>query len=74
MYTDFSQCAQKVTTDIKEHAKKMAEEMNRPYIYLNSPKISKEGTAKESLSEHPVAEGLICILATVETGLYVAGA
>lgn len=67
LYTDFSQHAQKVTTDIKEHAKKMAEEMNRPYIYLNSPKISKEETAKECLAEHPVAEGLICILATIET-------
>ena len=65
-YIDFSEYAQKVTATIKEHAKSMAEELNRPYIYLNSPKISKEATALQCLQESPVEEGLICVLATVE--------
>ncbi len=65
-YIDFSEYAQKVTATIKEHAQSMAEEFNRPYIYLNSPKTSKEGTAMKCLQESPVEEGLICVLATVE--------
>ena len=30
------------TSQIKEHAREMAESLGRPYIYLNSPKTSKE--------------------------------
>lgn len=56
MYADFSQHTQKVTTEIKRDAKKMGEEMNRPYIYLNSPKIGKEETAKICFAESPIKE------------------
>jgi len=65
-YIEFSQYAQKITTDIKEHAVSMANGLERPYIYLNSPKISKEATAKKCLAENSIQEGLICVLATVE--------
>jgi len=44
----------------------MAEEFHRPYIYLSSPKISKEETALKCMEENPVEEELICILSTVE--------
>ena len=63
---DYSAYAQSITSQIKEHARGMAESLGRPYIYLNSPKISKEGTAQEVLKKDPVQEGLICVLATVE--------
>lgn len=65
-YKDFGEYALKVTTKIKEHAVHLAEELQRPYIYLNSPKISKEETALKCLEEKPVTEGLICVLSTVE--------
>lgn len=65
-YIDFGNHAQSITTKIKEHAKAMTEKLNRPYIYLNSPKISKEQTARKCLEESPIEEGLICTLATVE--------
>ena len=64
---DFGTYAQKVTDEIKENAKNIAAEENRPYIYLNSSKDSKEGTALECLEKSPVQEGLICVLGTVET-------
>jgi len=63
---DYSAYAQSITSQIKEHAREMAESLGRPYIYLNSPKTSKEGTAKEILKTNPVNEGLICVIATVE--------
>ncbi|KJS00174.1 MAG: hypothetical protein VR68_07625 [Peptococcaceae bacterium BRH_c4a] len=63
---DYSAYAQSITSQIKEHARGMAESLGRPYIYLNSPKTSKEGTAQEILKKDPVKEGLICVLATVE--------
>ena len=44
----------------------MAQELQRPLIYLYSPKTSKEGTALDVLKREPVEEGLICILSTVE--------
>ena len=35
---DYSAYAQSITSQIKEHARMMAESLGRPYIYLNSPK------------------------------------
>lgn len=66
LYTDFGNYALQVTGKIKEHAINMANELKRPYIYLNSPRISKEETALKCLKENPIDEGLICILSTVE--------
>lgn len=65
-YKDFGAYALKVTTEIKEHVVRMTEEVQRPYIYLNSPKTSKEETALKCLEERPVDEGLVCTLSTVE--------
>jgi hypothetical protein len=65
-YMDFGDYALKVTEKIKKNAINMAKELNRPYIYLNSPKISKEKTAQKCLEENPVEEGLICVLSTLE--------
>lgn len=63
---DYSTYAQSITSQIKEHACMMAKSLERPYIYLNSPKISKEKTAHEVMKTNPVTEGLICVIATVE--------
>lgn len=63
---DFGAYAQKVTEEIKNNAKQIAESANRPYIYLNSPKIKKEKTALEIARKDQIQEGLICVLASVE--------
>lgn len=65
-YMDFSAYAKNITEEIDKHIKLIAEQSGRPYQYLNSPKISKEGTALEYLKENPVETGLICVLSTVE--------
>jgi len=65
-YMDFSAYAKHITAGIDEHIKSMAAENGRPYQYLYSPKISKEGTALALLKENPVETGLVCVLSTVE--------
>jgi len=63
---DFGEYAKGVTKQIKAHVENMAQELQRPLIYLYSPKVSKEDTALDTLKRDPVEEGLICILSTVE--------
>lgn len=63
---DFGKFALKVTGQIKDSAKKIAEEANRPYIYLNSPKASKEEIAKKIMETDNIQQGLICVLGSVE--------
>lgn len=63
---DFGKFALKVTGQIKDNAIKIADEANRPYIYLNSPKVSKENVAKDIMKADNIQQGLICILSSVE--------
>jgi len=63
---DFGKFAQKVTGQIKDNAIKIAGEANRPYIYLNSPKASKEKLAKNIMEAENIQHGLICVLSSVE--------
>ena len=66
MYKDFGSYANKVTETLKNHVKELTEKENREYIYLNSPKISKQDTALKQLKDNPIESGLICTIATVE--------
>ena len=63
---DFGTYAQGITDKIKAHAKRMAEQSGRPYLYLTSPSVSKEELAKRIMGEDRIEEGLICVLSTVE--------
>jgi len=63
---DFGEYAKRITGTIKGHVEKLAAERQRPLMYLNSPKISKESTALDILKRDPVENGLICVLSTVE--------
>lgn len=63
---DFGNYAEKVTGKIKSHVEEYAQQKERPLIYLNSSKVSKENTAKDVLEKAPVKEGLICVVSTVE--------
>ena len=54
---DFGTYAQTITARIKAHIELIASDMERPLVYLNSSKISKEGTALDILKQDPVEAG-----------------
>jgi hypothetical protein len=66
LYKDFGTFAQKVSEDIKEHAKRFAAQHQRPMIYLASAKQSKEDVARRIMTRDQIREGLICVLSCVE--------
>ncbi|MCP5047461.1 MAG: hypothetical protein GY940_09840 [bacterium] len=66
-YKDFTRYAQKCTTEVQNHAKRVASESGRPYIHLNSPHTSKEKKALEIMKQENISEGLICVLGCVES-------
>ncbi len=63
---DFRRFAEMFTERIKSHAEEIARESGRPYRYLSSPSISKDGYVRKLLAENPVEEGLVCVLSCVE--------
>jgi hypothetical protein len=64
---DFGTFAQKTTERVKAAALAEAERANRPVVYLESSRTSKEEVARELLAKQPLAQpGLICALTTVE--------
>lgn len=65
---DFGDYAGNVTKSLKENVENIVADTGRPLIYLNSSKISKEGTAKDILKRDPIEDGLICVLSTLEMG------
>jgi hypothetical protein len=63
---DFKGFVVKTSDAIKHAAIAEAEAAKRPIRYLESSRTSKEDLARALLDEHPVDEGLICLLKTVE--------
>ena len=66
LYKDFTAHFHSVTEQIKQRVEGMARDLGRALIYLDSPKISKEETAKKCLAEQPTEDGLICVIKTLE--------
>jgi hypothetical protein len=66
LFKDFNKYAESKTNMIKSRAQELANNLDRPYLYLDSPKTNKENIALKQLKKKPIEEGLICILATVE--------
>ncbi len=54
------------TERIKQASLAEAERLGRPVRYLQSPSVNKEALAKRLLAEHPITEGLVCVLTAVE--------
>ena len=59
------------TETIKQHAKSTAEQMGRPFIYLESAHTHTSGQSKESLARaiaerDGITEGLVCIFSVLE--------
>ena len=69
--TGFGSWAQKATEVICKHAKQMADEAGRPYIYLEQKTTrdssqSKEDLARSIAERDGISEGLICVLRILE--------
>ena len=63
---DFKGFVTSTTDRLKEASLAEARELDRPVLYLDSPTTSKEDVARQLLAEHPVEQGLICILTALE--------
>jgi hypothetical protein len=50
---------------LKEHAEALCRRSGRPYRYLSHP-VRKEDLVQRILRDHPVQNGLVCVLAAVE--------
>lgn len=55
-----------ITEQLTRHAEEMAAQLQRPLVYVSSPKESKEEMARKIAERDGVKEGLICILKSIE--------
>lgn len=63
---DFRNFVLATTEWVKAASLAEARKFDRPVRYLESPTIDKEKLARRLLAEHPVEQGLICVLKAVE--------
>lgn len=64
---DFKTYAQSITDRVRETSERLAKTQDRPLIYLDSPKVSKEETARKIAEKDGIREGLICVFSAVES-------
>ena len=62
----FGDYAKDISCAIKEHAKKIAEKEERPFIYLESSRGSKQEKAVQIRDRDKMSNGLICVFTCVE--------
>jgi hypothetical protein len=63
---DFKDFVTTTTNRLKEASLAEARRLDRPVRYLDSPKVNKEDLARQLLAQHPVEEGLICVMTALE--------
>lgn len=66
LYKDLKPYLQSQSEEIINHAKAMAEKLNRPFIYLNGGDLRKDDEAKKIASQNKIESGLICVFRRVE--------
>jgi hypothetical protein len=66
LYRDYKDFVQRISNKLKDHAKATAQKQKRPYVYLDSPSVSKEDVARRIMERDHVQDGLICVLSCVE--------
>ena len=64
---NFAPYAQQLSQRLKEHARRLAERYERPFIYLESSSQSKEDVARSIMKKQGIEKGLICVLSCVES-------
>src|SRR5690606_36732727 len=63
---DFQHVAKDLSTGVDEAAKRTAEELGRPYLYLNSYCTREEALIEKIIEEDGLEEGLMAVLRVVE--------
>jgi hypothetical protein len=63
---DYAKFAQGLSDRLKDHARRTADRLGRPYVYLNRPSQRKEPLARQIMERDGIVEGLICVLGCVE--------
>jgi hypothetical protein len=63
---DFGRYMQRLSEGIKQRARRIADEKQRPMQYLGSSRTSKEEIARQIAKRDGIQNGLICILSAVE--------
>ena len=63
---DFGPFANRVSARLKARSQQVAEAEDRPWVYIESPKVSKEDIARRIAERDDIREGLICVLSCVE--------
>lgn len=64
---DFKGYVQGVTDQVRAATERLAKDADRPLIYLDSPRISKEEKARQIAERDGIREGLVCVFSTVES-------
>lgn len=64
---DFKAYAQGITERIRAATERLVKARGRKLIYLDSPKVSKEETARQIAEKDGIREGLICVFSAVES-------
>ncbi len=73
LFKDFAQYVEQATHTLKEHAQRLAQEADRPFIYLASATTKARGQSKEDLARaiaarDGITEGLVCVFSVLEVG------
>ncbi len=63
---DLGEYVQRTTEQLRVASCEAAQRLDRPNIYLQSPKTSKEQLAKKIMHKDKITDGLICLLRCVE--------
>lgn len=63
---NFGPFANMISTHLKNHAQQLAEAAGRPFEYIASPGLSKEGLAESIRQRDNITHGLVCVLSCVE--------
>lgn len=63
---EFKKYSMALTNDLRRHVQSLAEAAGRPVLFLNTPGISKEDTARQIAERDSITEGLICVLESVD--------
>jgi len=63
---DFGEYVERTTEQLRVASYEVAQRLERPNIYLQSPKRSKELLAKQIMHKDKITDGLICLLRCVE--------
>ena len=64
---DFGKFAKDVSEKIKTHAQSLAAKHKRPYLFVRCKRDeAQEDIVQRLIKEHPVSEGLVCVLSTIE--------